>query len=71
MRDCAFKKKICRERDLLDYVRAFAFMLLCKGKKTSPIIQGEVGGLIKKGEVGGLIKEGEVGGLIRRGKLVD
>lgn len=49
------------ERDLCGYVVEIGSMLLCKRKKTSPVIQGEVGGLIK---VGG----GAVG---CRGKLVD
>ena len=52
------------ERDLCGYVVEIGFMLLCKWKKTSPIIQGEVGGLIKEGEGGGgCWLQGETGGL--------
>ena len=54
------------ERDLCGYVVEIGFMLLCKRKKTNPIIHGEVGGLIKEGEVWG--GGGAVG---CRGKVVD
>ena len=55
------------EGDLCGYVVEIGFMLLCKWKKTSPIIQGEVGGLIKwggGGGGGGCWLQGETGGLI-------
>lgn len=50
------------ERDLCGYVVEIGSMLLCKRKKTSPVIQGEVGGLIKVGG-GGCWLQGETGGL--------